>query len=261
VASGIDTTINYDVNSNDSCVAASTAVRDVVIPNFVAIRAGSGARRISNSDEYTLDSKLDYTYGSGSRIFVSGKMSRNQGRDNFGGGKGWLYNPQGFSGALGKSKNLTLGWTHNFVRTSESALSIDLKVARQFDHAISGNLDPSFDLAHRDPSFGFVMPDFRFQVDPRCESTASGCIPFTVDESWSPSSCTTCRRRRLNQALRLIRRRARTSTVPPNSVSILTAFWARRSARVVSVARSVTQMRISGSIARLLTGRSIARTA
>ena len=157
VASGIDTVITYDPTGTGEA-------RDVVIPNFVRYDE-AGRLPFSNSDEYTLDSKLDYSYGSGSRIFITGKMSRNQGRTAFGGGRGRIYSSQGFSGSLGKSWTGILGLTHNFVRSSESALSLDLKIARQHDHAISGNLESDFDLDNRNPAFGFTVPDFKFQVD------------------------------------------------------------------------------------------------
>lgn len=157
IAQGVDTTISYDPT-------ATGETRDVVIPNFVRYDE-AGQIPYSNSDEYTLDSKLDYSYGSGSRIFLTGKMSRNQGRNSFGGGKTWLFNSQGFGGSLAKSWTGILGWNHNFVRSSESALALDVKIARQHDHAVSGNLDEAFDLDNRSPSFGFTMPDLKFQVD------------------------------------------------------------------------------------------------
>ena len=157
VAQGVDTVISYDPTGNGD-------QRDVAIPNFVLYNQG-GRIPYSNSDEYTLDTKLDYTYGSGSRLFLTGKTSRNQGRSAFGGGKGYLYNSQGFAGSLSKSWAGILGWTHNFVRSSESALALDVKVVRQHDNQISGNLDPEFDLNHRDPALGFTFPDFKFQVD------------------------------------------------------------------------------------------------
>ena len=164
IAQGVDTVISYDTNNNDVCVASSTSCRDVAVPNFV-LYDQDGRIPFSNSDEYTADAKVDYTYGSGSRIFVTGKTSRNQGRSSFGGGRGGLYNSQGFAGSLAKNWTGIIGWTHNFVRSSESALALDVKVARMHDHAISGNLDEQFDLDNRNPAFGFTTSDFKFQVD------------------------------------------------------------------------------------------------
>ena len=76
IAQGVDTTIT---------MTTGTEVRDVIIPNYVQYKEG-GRTPYSNSDEYTLDGKLDYSYGSGSRIFLTGKTSRNQGRTGFNNG-------------------------------------------------------------------------------------------------------------------------------------------------------------------------------
>ncbi|MGQ0813187.1 MAG: TonB-dependent receptor [Gemmatimonadota bacterium] len=156
VAEGIDTVITQDLGGGNT--------RDVAVPNFVRFDEG-GRSPFSNEDEYTLDGKLDYSYGSGSRLFITGKTSRNQHRDNFGGGKTWLFNSHGFGGGLAKSRTAILGLTHNFVRSAESALSLDMKIARQHDYGISGNLDQQWDLDHRNPSFGFTFDDMEFQVD------------------------------------------------------------------------------------------------
>ena len=172
VASGVDTTISYDATSNDFCGSASTECRDVVVPDFVQFDQG-GRLPFSNTDEYTADAKIDYTYGSGSRIFVTGKTSRNQGRSMFGitntndlnDNRNWLYDSQGMAGLMAKNWTGIVGWTHNFVRSAESALALDVKVARMHDYSVGGNLDEEFDLAHRDPAFGFTVPDFKFQVD------------------------------------------------------------------------------------------------
>jgi outer membrane receptor protein involved in Fe transport len=182
IAQGVDTIISYDPGT-------SGEVRDVIIPNFVRYDEG-GRTPYSNSDEYTGDAKIDYSYGSGSRIFLTGKVSRNQSRTNFGAGRGGLYNTQGFSGALGKSMTGILGFTHNFVRSSESALALDLKIARQHDYGISGLLDPAWDLENRNPSFGFTTSDFKFVVDEKnfpvddsllskfLHNSATGLVPF-----------------------------------------------------------------------------------
>ena len=162
ISQGIDTVITC--TTSNSCTSAAGDTRDVVIPNFVRYDEG-GRTPYSNHDEYTLDSKLDLTYGSGSRIFLTGKMSRNQSRDNFGGGRGVLYNSQGFGGTLGKSRTAILGWTHNFVRSAESALALDVKIARQHDNVIGGLLDPQFSNDNLNPSFGFTFDDFEFVVN------------------------------------------------------------------------------------------------
>jgi outer membrane receptor protein involved in Fe transport len=156
IASGIDTILTYNPTGTDE--------RDVVIPNFVRYDEG-GRLPNSGSDEYTLDGKLDYSYGSGSRIFLTGKLSRNQARSAFNNGQGSLYNSQGNGGTYGKGRTAILGWTHNFVQSAEQALAIDLKIARQHDYALSGLLDPDWAFDNRSPAFGFNFSDMEFVVD------------------------------------------------------------------------------------------------
>ena len=165
VPEGIDTVIAYEESDGTE--------RDVLIPNFVRYDEG-GRLPFSNNDEYTFDAKLDYTYGSGSRLFLTGKTSRAQARTAFGGGRGNLYNTQGFSGTHTRSRNGIIGWTHNFVRSAESALALDVKIARQHDYAIGGPLDPEWDADNRDPAFGFTLSDMQFVVDEK---------DFPVDEA------------------------------------------------------------------------------
>jgi outer membrane receptor protein involved in Fe transport len=158
VPQGIDTVVTI--------AGSSGSLREVAIPNYV--RWDQGDRiPYSNSDEYTADGKLDFSYGSGSRIFVTAKTSRSQARSTagFGGGIVDFYNPLGFAGQRFQSNAFILGWTHNFVRSAESAIGLDVKVARTTDKVNSGILDREFDLAHRDPSFGFTFDDFEFVVD------------------------------------------------------------------------------------------------
>ncbi|HSL70018.1 MAG TPA: carboxypeptidase regulatory-like domain-containing protein, partial [Longimicrobiales bacterium] len=157
VASGVDTVVSYTP-------PGTTDTRDVIIPNYVLYDEG-GRIPFSNSDEATIDTKLDYSYGAGSRIFATAKLSRNQGRSAFGGGLGDLYNPSGWAGARRNSQAYIVGWTHNFVRSAESALALDVKLAMTKDRSTSGILDREFDLDNRNPFLGFTLPTFKFVVE------------------------------------------------------------------------------------------------
>lgn len=156
IASGVDTVVTLDEGGG--------RLRRVAIPNFELYDEG-GRIPFSNGDEYTLDAKLDYSYGSGSRVFITGKMSRSQARSSWGGGIGDLYNPQGYAGSLTKSRAAILGWTHNFVRSSDNALALDFKLAFQHDRQLSGILDREFEVDNRNPALGFTFSDFEFVVD------------------------------------------------------------------------------------------------
>jgi hypothetical protein len=158
IPQGVDTVISYDPTGNGD-------VRDVVIPNFVRYQEGG---RIPNSheDEYTIDGKLDFTYGSGSRVFLTGKISRSQNvNDLTDGVKGLLFNTQGTSGFTGRSRTAILGWTHNFVRSAEQALALDFKVARQHDLGLNGTLTPEWVEENLNPAFGFAIDDMDFIVN------------------------------------------------------------------------------------------------
>lgn len=157
VANGIDTVVTVQTTN----ALGLPETRQVAIPKFVLYDEG-GKLPFSNRDEYTLDTKLDYTYGSGSRIFVSAKRSRFQERiapiAN-------LYNPQAYSGARTLTDLVMLGWTQNFVQSADQALAFDLKVAYSRDQFNQGALDPEWEQAHRAPALGFTFSDFKFLVD------------------------------------------------------------------------------------------------
>ncbi len=157
IASGVDTVVRYTP-------AGTTDTRDVIIPNYV-LYDQAGRLPFSNSDEATIDAKLDYSYGSGSRFFVTGKLSRNQGRTAFGGGIGDLYNPSGYSGGRSSSRAFIVGWTHNVVQSAEQALALDVKLALTKDQGTSGILDRQWDLDNRNPFAGFTMSSMKFVVE------------------------------------------------------------------------------------------------
>mgnify|MGYP006174377349 CR=1 FL=1 len=105
---------------------------------------------------------MDYSYGQGSRVFLTGKVSRNQARTT---GLFGLYNPSSYSGNRFDSKAFILGWTHQFVQSAERALALDVKVARTIDSFIGGALDPAWDVDNRDTFLGFTFSGMEFLVD------------------------------------------------------------------------------------------------
>ena len=157
VASGVDTTVSYTP-------AGTTDTREIIIPNFLEYDQG-GRLPFSSNDQYTVDSKIDYSYGSGSRIFLTGKLSRAQARTPFGAGLANLYNASSFSGANVHSRAAILGWTHNFVQSADRALALDVKLAATRDLNTGGVLDREWDLKHRDPFMGFTFSDMKFVVE------------------------------------------------------------------------------------------------
>jgi hypothetical protein len=156
MATGVDTVVNFETETGDT--------REVIVPNFVKYDEG-GRLPFSNSDEATLDAKLDFTYGSGSRVFLSSKFSRNQNRTAFGGGLDDLYNPTGYTGNRANSRAFILGWTHNFVQSAERALALDVKLAMTRDEGLGGVLDREWEVDNREPFMGFTMSTMKFVVN------------------------------------------------------------------------------------------------
>ncbi len=170
VPTGVDTMVSY-------VPAGTTDAREVAIPSLARYDQG-GRIPFSQNDQYTLDTKLDYTYGSGSRIFLTGKLSRNQARaaslvPNATGVIN-LYNPSSFGGARAHSRALILGWTHNIVQSADQALAVDLKLALTHDNGLAGVLQRDWDLDNRNPFLGFAFSNMQFVV---------GEEEFPVDES------------------------------------------------------------------------------
>jgi hypothetical protein len=152
VARGIDTTI---------AMSEGNGIREVSVPEFVRFNEG-GRQPFGGRDEYTADAKLEYSLGSGSRVFLTGKTSRNQDR---GTPRVQLYNLHNQAGTLAKSYSVIAAWTQTFSRTAGSALSLDVKLARLHDWALRNNLAPDRNTADDRPPLGFSLDDFQFLID------------------------------------------------------------------------------------------------
>ena len=158
VQTGIDTVVSYTP-------AGTNDVREVGIPLFKEYDLG-GRIPFSQNDQYTLDGKVDYTYGSGSRVFLTSKISRAQGHNNpVANGFVNLYNPSGRGGTRLHSQAYILGWTHNFVQSAEQALALDLKLAYTHDNFIGGVVDRQWELDNQNPFLGFAFSNMRFMVE------------------------------------------------------------------------------------------------
>jgi hypothetical protein len=114
----------------------------------------------------TLGGKLQYTYGAGSRIALSGLFSGQQGRNWPGNGFNpntiRILDPVGRSGFHNWSRYLTLDASHTFIRGAERALSLNLNFSRQKDNTISGALDPTYETDSRSPPLGIELGSIAF---------------------------------------------------------------------------------------------------
>ncbi len=111
------------------------------------------------SSVYQLQSKLQYTYGTGSRISLSALASQSQSRGaNF-------TNPSNTFGARSWNRVYTLNWTQNLSKSAERALALDMYGSLQRDRSISSPLQPDNELTTRDPSGGFLIKPLKFLFD------------------------------------------------------------------------------------------------
>ena len=174
----------------------------VAIPSFA--RYSEGSRRPEAwSNSFTGNGKLQYTFGTGSRISLTYLASRDQGlAQSLGSASRFftLYNPQGRSGFRQNSRALILNWTQNLASSAERALFLEANASYQKDYFTSGALDPSWYEDNRSPflffspsSIQFLVNRDNFPIDERlitnirmggatCQGTRPGgigaCVPF-----------------------------------------------------------------------------------
>ncbi len=111
----------------------------------------------------TANGKLQYTYGSGSRISASFLGSQDQNR-NFPLGSN-MFAPQRYTGNWAESRAYILNWTQQILRGTDRELSFDMNVSYQTDAQIAGALDRSYELSTRDPRFGVSLKPMKFLID------------------------------------------------------------------------------------------------
>jgi hypothetical protein len=124
---------------------------------------------------YQLTGKLNYSFGTGSRVSLTALRSQFQGRtftqnaDAVGRilTYGSLYNPQDLLGFRNTSNVLTLNWTQNLTRSTERALALETYLSYQLDRTTNGPLTTESELSSRDPFGGFMIGplDFLFDFD------------------------------------------------------------------------------------------------
>jgi len=105
----------------------------------------------------TATAKLQYTYGTGSRLSFtglgSGAFNRNLNVSD-------LYNPSNYSGTSQTSYAGILNWTQNLARSAERAMALDVHLSYQLDKRLSGPLSRQSELDTRDPMGGFILKPF-----------------------------------------------------------------------------------------------------
>jgi hypothetical protein len=119
---------------------------------------------VSGQGFYSVTGKLNYSYGTGSRISLSALRSQTLTRifDYFS-----LYNGTDLEGRRLASNYLTLNWTQNLSRSSERALALETYLSYQSDRSNRGVLTPESEVSTRDKFGGFLIGgmDFLFDED------------------------------------------------------------------------------------------------
>jgi hypothetical protein len=106
-----------------------------------------------------LQGKLQYSYGSGSSVALTGLATGDQ-RRTFPGTT--IGDPALFGGAHTWSRLGVLNWVHQVSRSAERALSLNLNLSWAKDRAVAAPLDPSSEVETRDPSMGIYLGTLRF---------------------------------------------------------------------------------------------------
>lgn len=171
-----DKNASYVMGGVDTVVTVTDAtgnINSVVVPQFVQYSGQCDAgqnfgvecqgRRFPMdwTTDATLSGKLQFTYGSGSRIALSGVASGSQGRNTPGTAIG---DPASYTGFHNTSRYFVLDMSHTFIRGAERALSLNLNFSRQQDRTIAGPLDPAYEVSSRSPALGLELGtiDFNF---------------------------------------------------------------------------------------------------
>jgi outer membrane receptor for ferrienterochelin and colicin len=169
IARGNCDTFNDAGSANDTS-AAVQGIRNNYGVSCQGIQVPYSAR-----STYQLSGKLNYTYGTGSRLAFTALGSQNQGRrftqnaDVIGRHLtyGDFYNPQMMEGFRNYSRAYILNWTQNLSRSSERALALETYLSFQQDRTMQSPLTRESELSSRSPTGGFLISplDFLFNFD------------------------------------------------------------------------------------------------
>jgi hypothetical protein len=127
----------------------------------------------SGRSTYQMTGKVNYTFGTGSRIAFTAIANRFHGR-SFTQNRDItgrvltlqnLYNPEALTGFRNTSRVFTLNWTQNLSRSSERALALETYISYQQDRTAQGPMTRETELGTRDPFGGFLISPMHFVID------------------------------------------------------------------------------------------------
>jgi len=129
----------------------------------------------SGRSTYQLTGKLNYSFGTGSRVSLTALTSQFQGRafrENLDiPGRlltyGVMYDPSNLNAFRNTNNVFTLNWTQNLSRSSERALALETYLSYQQDKTLNGPMTAESELGSRNPFGGFMIGklDFLFNFD------------------------------------------------------------------------------------------------
>ncbi len=108
------------------------------------------------------NAKLTYTYGSGSRVSLSGLWDVDQEREY---PQSRVFNPSAYTGSRSQAQVYILNWVQQVFRKPETELAFDLILSYQRDREAYSQLDSEWELSHRSPALGIDFSRMRFLVD------------------------------------------------------------------------------------------------
>jgi hypothetical protein len=173
---GADTTTvnvyNYVVSRGDcdifSDAGSADADNDYVqrIRNNFGVDCNGVRMPATARTTYSVSGKLNYTYGTGSRVSLSVTGSRFHGHSQpF--IIGYINNLSSglLRGFSNRNRLATLNWTQNLSKSAERALALDVALSYQQDRTNNGPLTTESDLSTRDPFGGFILKGMDFEYD------------------------------------------------------------------------------------------------
>ncbi|HKI95216.1 MAG TPA: TonB-dependent receptor [Gemmatimonadales bacterium] len=180
VQAGIDTTVTV-ANEYGNPLSDSTTVN---VPLFAQY---GGTCSAANNDGYAcqgrlrpwgfgtslnIQGKLQYTYGSGSRMSLTYLNNTNQNRGNN------VFNPESIGGARGVQNIYILDWAQQVFRGAEHALSFEANLSYQTQRTTSGSLTRASELSSRSPAGGIDLSPLKFVTtfDHFSRDTGTGAV-------------------------------------------------------------------------------------
>jgi outer membrane receptor for ferrienterochelin and colicin len=152
------------------CSSFSSSVNSGIANNYGVDCDGARLPQTPRSS-YQASAKLNYSYGTGSRVSVTGLRSQFQGRltgsDLFWATSEYyrLTNPTNQFGFRNWSDFATVNWTQNLSKSSERALALETFFSYQKDHTIVAPLTQDGWRSSLDPFGGFMIGGLDFLWD------------------------------------------------------------------------------------------------